>query len=304
MLGAVALLAVFGWQQYRLARRGGSPLFRGELFADRGFAVGSVLTVVFFGLFAASLLTVSVAAQSGLGFSALRTGLVLVPFAVGGAFGALTSPILMARWGSRALTVGLLLFTLAVAMMAATITPSAAGVDLGQLSGPVLIAGAGMGWFAAPLPAVMMAGVAERVTGSATGTVPTLQQLGTSLGVAAIGVLFFDRVARAADAGTTQAKSTLVERLTDSGVPAEQQARIVGGFGDCVETALTSATPKLAEHSCSAGDATIASAIDAATRVATGHTYLAAYSTVLWVVSGVAFALTALTLALPKMRSS
>lgn len=63
----LALLAVFVWHQRGRLRSGESPLLRIDLFADRGFAVGSVLTLLFFGIFAAFLFIVSVTAQSGLG---------------------------------------------------------------------------------------------------------------------------------------------------------------------------------------------------------------------------------------------
>ncbi|MFE3187992.1 MFS transporter [Nocardia sp. NPDC059240] len=191
---SVPTLAVFGWQQRRRAKRGAEPLVRVELFGERGFAVGAVLTPMFYGVFTALLFTVSVAAQSGLGWSASRTGLVMLPFAVGAVAGALSSPVLVSLWGSRALTVGALVFAVALGATADTIHTDLSGLDLRDLAWPVYAAGAGMGWFAAPLPAVMMSAVAEPATGSASGIVPTLQQVGSSVGVAALGMVFFARV--------------------------------------------------------------------------------------------------------------
>ncbi|BDU01632.1 MFS transporter [Nocardia sputorum] len=288
----LALLVVFVWHQRGRLRSGESPLLRIDLFADRGFAVGSVLTLLFFAIFAAFLFTVSVTAQSGLGFTALRTGILVLPFAVGGACGALTSPVLVGRMGSRALTLGVSMFAVAIAVIAVTVHPADAGIDLGRLAVPVFAAGAGMGLFAAPLPAAMMAGVAERATGSASGTVPTVQQIGSSVGVAMLGSLFFRRVDADTDLGVGHAKSVLAASLSNS--PAAQRDRDVTTFTECAESALRSPTPHLDAHTCPGAGA------DLAGQIAAAHTFLAACVTVLWVVAATALALVALSLALPR----
>ncbi|MFE9577368.1 MFS transporter [Nocardia sp. NPDC006044] len=300
VLSGCVILALFALHQYRLTRRGGTPLVCAELFADRGFALGAVLTVGFFGVFGGFLFSVSVAAQSGLGMTAMQTAALMVPFALGGALGALTSPLLVARCGARALTVGMLVFTVAVVGIAVLIDPDRAAVDALLLSGPVFLAGIGMGCFAAPLPALMLAGVADRVTGSASGTVPTLQQLGTSAGVVALGGLFLHRVGGTASAAAVRSEAVLAEQLTTAGVPTDRQRPILTGFADCTERVLTSPTPTFSRHTCAAGRDIFGPALDSATDIATAHAYLSAYTTVLWVVAATALALTSVTLAMPR----
>ncbi|WP_067574490.1 MFS transporter [Nocardia acidivorans] len=192
---SVPVLAVFVRQQRWRAARGDEPLIRPELFADRAFAMGAVLTAGFYGVFTALLFTVSVAAQSGLGWSASRTGMVMLPFALGAVLGALSSPILVSLCGSRALTVGVTVFAVALGAIASTVHTAGAASDLRALAWPVFAAGAGMGWFAGPLPSVMLGGVVERATGSASGIVPTVQQVGSALGVAVLGTVFFAEAA-------------------------------------------------------------------------------------------------------------
>ncbi|RMI30100.1 MFS transporter [Nocardia stercoris] len=193
-LAGVLTLVAFAAYERKVESRGGVPLLRRALFADRGFAVGSVLLLGFSALFAAFLFTVSVVAQTGLGFSALRTGTLMMPFAAGAAMAALTSSALVARAGARVLTLGLTLFALSVADLAASLDPASGEIDLHRLGGPILLAGAGMGWFVAPLPAVMLAGVGDLATGSASGTVPTVQQIGTAAGPAILGTLLLRKV--------------------------------------------------------------------------------------------------------------
>lgn len=196
--------------------------------------------------------------------------------------------------GSRALTLGVSMFAVAIAVIAVTVHPADAGIDLGRLAVPVFAAGAGMGLFAAPLPAAMMAGVAERATGSASGTVPTVQQIGSSVGVAVLGSLFFRRVDADTDLGVGHAKSVLAASLTNSPATSAQRDRDVTAFAECAGSALRSPTPHLDARTCPGAGA------DLAGQIAAAHTFLAACVTVLWVVAATALALVALSLALPR----
>ncbi|MQY17119.1 MFS transporter [Nocardia macrotermitis] len=292
LVAGLVVLAVFGWRQWRVTVHGGTPLISGEVFRDKGFSIGSVLLLVFYGLFAALLFTVSMTAQTGMGWSAWQTARLLLPFALGALLAALTSPILVARLGSRALTAGIALFALGVAQMALTVHPASGGVDTRALSEPVLLAGAGMGWFAAPLPAIMVAGLGQEPTGSASGLAPTVQQLGSAIGAAVLGSVFFARIA--AGSGVDGAKSLLAQHLSDRDATPGERVELVRRFGDCAHAAFASPSHVLPVDGCAgAFDATVASA-------ATAPTFLQACVTVLWIVAAVAGVLTALTLALPR----
>ncbi|MQY29814.1 MFS transporter [Nocardia aurantia] len=291
LIAGVVVLCGFAWQQRWVARRGGAPLVTAEVFGDRGFGIGSVLLLMFYGLFAALLLTVSVTAQSGLGFSAWQTGRLMLPFALGALAAALTSPILVARCGSRALTIGITLFAAATAQLALTIRPSAGGIGTHASSWPILLAGVGMGWFAAPLPAVMVARLGERSTGVASGLAPTVQQLGSAIGAAALGSVFFGGVA--AGSGVPHAETVLAQHLAAADAPPDARADTVGRFGECARAAFAAPEHTLAARGCAAGDAAVSA-------TATAQTYLSACVTVLWIIAAVAVLLTALTWALPR----
>ncbi|MFE3260881.1 MFS transporter [Nocardia sp. NPDC059091] len=257
LLGLLAagcvVLAAFGWQQRRAA---GTGLLRTSIFADRAFAVGSILLLVCYGIFTAFLFAVSVAAQTGLGMTALQTAKLMAPFALGAVPAAVTAPILMVRMGSRTLTVGIVLFGLSLAMIATSLDPARASIDTRMLSGPVFLAGAGMGWFATPLPALMTARVTAEETGSASGLLPTIQQLGSAIGAAALGTLFFSRVS--SGTGVPQGKAVLAQALAQQGLSPEQTAASVEGFGDCVRSALASAAPAMDLTTCAATDPIVA----------------------------------------------
>lgn len=294
LVAGVLVLTGFGWSQRRMTLRGGRPLICADVFGDRAFGVGSVLLLVFYGLFAALLFTVSMTTQTGLGWSAWRTARLLLPFALGALVAALTSPILLARCGSRALTAGIGLFALGVAQLALTVHPASGGVDARALSEPMLVAGAGMGWFAAPLPAVMVSGLGDGPTGSASGLAPTVQQLGSAIGAAVLGSVFFARIS--AGSGVGHAESLLARRLFEPSAVSADRIDAVRRFGDCAHAAFASASHVLPPCGCTGR-------VDpAVVMAATAPTFLQACVTVLWIVAAVAGALTVLTFALPRRR--
>lgn len=312
MLGAsMILLVAFVVHEHRLAARGGDPLLKIELLSIRSFAVGSTLSLFFFGVFAAFFFTVSVTAQFGLGFSALRTGLLTLPFALGAALGSLLSPLLFRCVGSRTLTVGALAFAGSLVYTAFMIDP-AAGIEIPTIIAPLAIGGTGMGLFVAPLQATMLSGTSSDNVGSASGTIPTVQQIGASIGMAVISLLFFNQVAAQSDTGVQQATSTLTRDLTATSVSPTMQPFVINEFTRCASAQLSSAHPDAPAPGCpdvqnppAAGSdmrASVAAAAEPAlapaARQAASHTFLAAFDIVLWALAGISAALALLTFGL------
>jgi hypothetical protein len=64
-------------------------------------------------------------------------------------------------------------------------------VTAGDLALPLLTYGIGMGMIFVPLFDIIMGEVEDHEVGSASGLLESLQQLGASLGVAALGTVFF-----------------------------------------------------------------------------------------------------------------
>ncbi|NNH71359.1 MFS transporter [Nocardia uniformis] len=196
--GALALIGVavggaaaFCAQQRRKARDGSGALVRFDLFADRRFAIGSVLVTVFFGLFTAFVFAISVTLQDELGFSPWRTGLMMTPFAVGVCAGALLSPILVRRWGVRTLTAGITTYGVWVAIGAGYLYLTDGVVSTALVIGPVFLAGSSVGMFFVPLQPIMLSGLRQRQMDAASGLLPTIEQIGNALGLALLSAVFF-----------------------------------------------------------------------------------------------------------------
>ncbi|WP_459957897.1 MFS transporter [Nocardia sp. IFM 10818] len=188
---AVAGAAVFVAQQRQAARRGGAALVRFDVFGDRGFTLGSVLITVFFGLFTAFVLAISITLQEVLRFSPWQTGLLMTPFAIGACAGALASPMLVRRWGIRVLAAGIAGFGAWVAIGAGYLHLTGGALSVPLVVGPVVLAGLGVGLFSVPLQPVILSGLDQRQLDATSGLVPTIEQIGNALGLALLSAVFF-----------------------------------------------------------------------------------------------------------------
>ncbi|PYE14042.1 EmrB/QacA subfamily drug resistance transporter [Williamsia limnetica] len=312
---AVLLLAIFVFYERRLQARGGSPLLRLDLFSHRSFSVGAVLSVTFFSVFAAFFFTVSIAAQFGLGYSPLRTGVLTFPFAVGAAVGSVVSPWLVARIGSRTLTVGMSAFAVCLGWLAVVIDPAGESLELLTVLLPLLIGGVGTGLFVAPLQATILSGTTSSNVGSASGTIPTIQQIGCSVGLALISIAFFNQVAAQSQSAVGDAGITLSRSLESTTVAAALRPVVVDEFTRCAHVQLSSPHPELTPPGCAAdassaaptpGDirstvaAAAASELSEAARQAAARSFLGALTMVLWAIAGAAVLLACITLLLKR----
>ncbi|MGI5125564.1 MFS transporter [Pseudonocardia sp. CA-107938] len=187
---AVALFAVFGRRQVRLVRAGRTPLVQPSVFRHRAYVAGAGFAVCFLAAMGA-LFTIGVMLQIGLGFSPLTACLVMAPWALGAAIGSGVSGTLMAKHGRKLLHVGLAL--MATGILGLTAVYQLAGTDLGflDLLPAVTVGGFGMGMIFVPLYDIILAGVDATELGSATGVLKSIDQIGTTMGVAVLGTVFF-----------------------------------------------------------------------------------------------------------------
>ncbi|SIS12322.1 DHA2 family efflux MFS transporter permease subunit [Williamsia sterculiae] len=307
---AVVVLAAFVVHEHRLPRRGGAPLLRVDLFSSRQFAVGAVLSLLFFSMFAAFFFTMSVATQFGLGWSALRTGLITMPFAAGAIVGSLASASAVRHLGPRTLTVGMVLLAVGLAWVAAELAPESARVDVPSLIAPLVLGGLGTGLFVAPLQATILSGSDEHTVGSASGLIPTVQQLGASLGLAVITIFFFSQVSHTAVTAVPGATAGLSRALQDTDVAPTLRPFVASNFARCARAQLESAHPERPASGCSttapSGGAraqVLAAAtpdLRAAARQAAAWTFVGALRTSLYLSAGLATLVAACSLLLRR----
>jgi len=192
MVGGAVLIALFALWERRLEKLEGNPLVPPRLFAHSSFTGGVLLALVYFAAFTSIFFTIALLWQAGLGHSALQSGLVAMPFAVGSIIGAARSDVLAARFGRSVLICGLGLVAAgitAVWLMLAHTAPIA--YSGWELLAPLLIAGIGSGLFIAPNSDFIVATVERRDAGAASGVIGTMQRIGSAVGIAVIGTVLF-----------------------------------------------------------------------------------------------------------------
>ncbi|GAT65917.1 transporter [Planomonospora sphaerica] len=193
MAASAAVLALFARHQARKRRGGGDPLLETGLFRKRAFTGGLVTGLVFFTALVGFSMVLGLYFQLGLGYDPLKAGLANLPSAVGTVLGfiAVNAAGLAQRAGRRLIHLGAVVMVAGLAGVAVTLDLAGTGVTPWQLTPALLVTGAGMSMVMAPFFDIVLAGVEPHESGSASGTLTAVQQLGGALGAAAVGTLFF-----------------------------------------------------------------------------------------------------------------
>jgi EmrB/QacA subfamily drug resistance transporter len=194
MAASVVLFAVFGWFESRRSRAGGDPLIVASLFRKRAFTGGLLTGLVFFSAMTGFMLVFNLYTQLGLGYSTLKAGLVMTPWSLGVVVGFGLAQAVR-KFGRRTLQGGALIMALGTLGVLLTISLADAAVTPWQFVPALAVTGIGMGLLMAPFFDIVLAGVEQHETGSASGSMTAIQQLGGAFGVALLGTVFFDMLA-------------------------------------------------------------------------------------------------------------
>jgi MFS family permease len=190
LAGGVLLALAFGYRE----RFAADPLIAPGLWRNRSFVSGMLLGLVFFASVTGLMLTTSLFVQSYLHYSPLRAGLTMAPMALGIVVGSIAAYPLIAKLGRRLLLIGLAVDTAGALTLAGVVHHY--GDQTGNLAlfGPTLVIGIGMAGVFAPLFDVILAGVTDEESGSASGTLTAMQQFAGAIGVGVVTTLFLSLV--------------------------------------------------------------------------------------------------------------
>jgi EmrB/QacA subfamily drug resistance transporter len=188
---AVALLAGFAWWEGRTVRRGRQPLLDPRLVRTAGYAPGVAIGMVYFVGFTGIWLVLALFFQDGLGYSPLRSGLSVTPFALGVAVSSVLAGRLVSRVG-RWLTISGLTTTV-VGLAATALVLRHVGGDRATwaAAAPLLLAGLGGGQVTSPNITLTLASVPVRMAGAAGGALQTAQRIGAAIGTALLAAVFY-----------------------------------------------------------------------------------------------------------------
>jgi EmrB/QacA subfamily drug resistance transporter len=190
--GGVILVVLFALYEVFYSNRGRSPLVPPHLFSHPAFTGGTILALVYFASFTSIFFTISLLWQEGLGHTALESGLVSLPFAIGSIIGSSRSNQLAQRLGRNVLVIGTALVVLglgSVWLIFDNVKP--ADISVWPLLFPLFFAGLGNGLFIAPNAQFIVATVDPSEAGAASGVIATMQRIGAAIGIAIIGSVLF-----------------------------------------------------------------------------------------------------------------
>ncbi|MCH1865103.1 MFS transporter [Nocardioides sp. CFH 31398] len=190
--GVPILLAAFVWWEHRTVRRGHAPLLDVTLLRQvPGYANGIAVGTIYFTGFTGIFLVLSVFTQESLGLTALMSGLVITPFAIGSAFSSPVAGRLVSRMHRR-ITVIALTVNITGVVAVALLAPY--GFDNGWwlvvVLVPLLVAGLGGGGVVSPNLTLTLSEVPPRMGGAAGGAVQTGQRIGSALGAALLMTVY------------------------------------------------------------------------------------------------------------------
>jgi EmrB/QacA subfamily drug resistance transporter len=220
LAAAPVLLGTFLAHQRARAAGGRAPLVELGIFANRTFSVGSLTGFTFALVPPSFFLVLALYLQQGRGFSPLFSGIVFVAVGAGFFAAMLTAEAMTARLGRQILAIGALVVGAGCVALA---LGASATSSLDLLPG-LFVIGFGIGMVLVPVTAMALGDVDPRHAGAASGVLTTAQQVGGALGVAVIGVVFFDALGPGAFvhafavslwvlAGLTGATAVLVQLL-------------------------------------------------------------------------------------------
>ncbi|MDO9398266.1 MAG: MFS transporter [Herbiconiux sp.] len=192
LVAGALLLVAFGAWEVAYTKRDGSPLVPPRLFRHPSFTGGVILALVYFASFTSIFFTISLLWQAGLGHTALESGVVSIPFAIGSIIGSSQSSRLAQRLGRTVLVIGTAAVAVGLAWVWLVLLLTApADLTNWLLIAPLFIAGVGNGLFIAPNAQFIVATVEPQDAGAASGVISAMQRVGSAVGIAVIGSVFF-----------------------------------------------------------------------------------------------------------------
>ncbi len=181
-VAVIAALAFSAFLRYEARRH--DPFIDLRFFRSIPFASATVIAICAFAAWGAFLFMMSLYLQEARGFSALHTGLIYLPVAVGALVFSPLSGRMVGRFGSRpSLLIAGVLLTVAPLLL----TRLNAETPVWQLLAIFAVFGVGFSMVNAPITNAAVSGMPTDRAGAASAVASTSRQVGVSIGVALCG---------------------------------------------------------------------------------------------------------------------
>lgn len=188
---SVPVFLSFLWWERGQARRGAPQLVPVSLLANRAFVLGTGVVMLIFAGMPGFFMVMAVMLQVGNDLTPLQSGLTTLPFSVGVLLSSGLSGKLGLRWPRQRIMVGALAMALGMVMLRWAVPGAGDDIDRQAFILPLFVAGIGLGTGISPLFTTVLAHVTGEESGSASGSLQSFQQVGSALGLAIVGEIFF-----------------------------------------------------------------------------------------------------------------
>ncbi len=185
---------IFTIQQRWVISRKRTPLVDPNIFKSMTYNLGLASIFIFFAGFTGIYLIITLFLQIGQGYSARGAGIANIAIALGTAIGgALSGAVLADKFGTRVLQFGALA-QISGALFLFFALPDMQSFNFWQIAPGMLLSGFGTGLVVAALFDAILLAIKDELVGSASGVLSAIQSIGSSVGVAIFGTLFFNKV--------------------------------------------------------------------------------------------------------------
>lgn len=185
---AALVLPLLIWVERRRQQRGRDPLLDLRLFGNPVVSLGLLLAFLFYWM-SVFFLAFGIYLQSGLQWTPLDAGLAILPFGIGFLAAPLLLPRLIARLGAP------MTLTSSFALLAGGLALAAQLAGTGSLPWGfylgLTLAGAGQGLTLPSVLRIVLAEVEPQRAGVASGMVTAMLQIGSAVGAAVLGGVYF-----------------------------------------------------------------------------------------------------------------
>ncbi|MDO6965634.1 MFS transporter [Rhizobium alvei] len=204
MLAFLPLAIAFVLWERRQKSVGGAELLPTALMANSNYLFGAAATMVFFSAMPGYFLVLAVFLQGGYNLSPLQSGLTTLGFPVGVLLASAITGRLGGRYPRQRMVFGAAMLIGSILLLRHIVSGIGEEIIKSDFILPMIIGGIGTGFAIAPMFQMVLASVPPKDTGSGSGALQAIQQMGGAFGVAIISEIFFSGIGRNLATGLSQ----------------------------------------------------------------------------------------------------
>jgi EmrB/QacA subfamily drug resistance transporter len=186
-LGLLVLAAILLGSFTQIERRVPRFLVPPHTWAVKSLVSGTTVMLSVTGILVGAIFLTSVFVQTVLGYTAMQTGLAVLPLAVAMTFSAHAASHLLTKVSPRAVAAAGLISSAAAAALLSRVSNSASYVT--DLLPGLIVMGLGVGLVFVAVSVTAMAGIPSQHAGMASGFLMTGHEIGAALGVAVVSAV-------------------------------------------------------------------------------------------------------------------